>query len=78
MASNNNLVNPQIFKLSKDNYKRWSIQIKALFGSQELWELVIDEFKERTSEVKAAYITEEKKALREQRKKDSRAHFLLY
>jgi len=28
--------------------------MKTLFGSQELWELIIDELKEPTPEVKAA------------------------
>ena len=52
--------------------------MKVLFGSQELWELIIDGLKEPTPEVEAAYTAEEKKALREQRKKDSKARFLLY
>ena len=52
--------------------------MKALFVSQELWELIFDGFKEPTPEVEAAYTVEENKALREQKKKDSKAHFLLY
>ena len=64
--------------LLKDNYESWSIQMKALFGSQKLWELIFDGFKEPTPEVEAAYTAEEKKVLKEQRKKDSKAHFLLY
>ena len=52
--------------------------MKALLGSQELCELIMDGFKKPTSEVEAAYTAEEKKALREQRKKDSKAHFLFY
>ena len=52
--------------------------MKALFGSQELWELIVDGFKEPTPEVEAAYTAEEKKALKEQRKKDNKARFLLY
>ena len=78
MATTNNLVNPQVPKLLKDNYESWSIQMRALFGSQELWELIIDGFTEPTPEVEATYTAEEKKALREQRKKDSKARFLLY
>ena len=78
MASTNNLINPQVPKLLKDNYESWSIQMKALFDSQELWELIFDGFKELTPEVEAAYTAEEKKALKEQRKKYSKAHFLLY
>ena len=65
MASTNNLINSQVPKLLKDNYDSWSIQMKALFGSQELWELIIDGVKEPTPEVEAAYTVEEKKALKE-------------
>ena len=65
MASTNNLINPQVPKLLKDNYESWSIQMKALFGSQELWELIFDGFKEPTPEVETAYTAEEKKALKE-------------
>ena len=69
MASTNNFVNSQVPKLLKNNYESWSIQMNALFFSKELWELIIDVFKEPTPEIEAAYIVEEKKALREQRKK---------
>ena len=64
MVSTNNLINPQVPKLLKDNYENWSIQMKTLFGSQELWELIIDGFKEPTPEVEAAYTAEEKEALK--------------
>ena len=52
--------------------------MKALFGSQELWELIFNVLKEPTPEVEATYNAQEKKALREQRKRDSKARFLLY
>ena len=45
-----NMVQPQIPKLTKENYESWQIQMKALFGSQELWELIIDGYVEPTSE----------------------------
>ena len=73
-----NLVNPQVFKLSKNNYENWAIQIRALFGSQELWELIIDGFTELTPAIEAVYTVKEKKVLREQRKKDSKTRFLFY
>ena len=78
MVSTNNLVNSQELKLSKDNYESWSIQMKVLFGSQELWDLIIDGLQEPTPEVEATYTADDKKALREQKKKDSKVHFLLY
>ena len=78
MVSISNLVNPQMPKLLKDNYESWSIQIKALFGSQELWELIVDRFTEPTPRVEAAYTVDEKKAHKELRKNNSKALFLLY
>ncbi|KAA8549872.1 hypothetical protein F0562_001556 [Nyssa sinensis] len=65
-------------RLSKDNYENWSIEIKALFGSQDLWELVTDGYMEPTLQKEVAYTADEKKALKEQRKKDKKALFLLY
>jgi hypothetical protein len=63
MGSNN--VQQQIPKLSKDNYRSWSIQMKALFGFQDLWELIIDRFTEPTEEVEVEYTTDKKKAFME-------------
>ena len=56
-----NMVQPQIPRLTKENYESWQIQMKALFGSQELWELVIDGYVEPTSEQEATYNAEQKK-----------------
>ena len=52
--------------------------MKALFGSQELWELVTDGHVEPTSEQEATYNTKQKNLLKDQRKKDKKALFLLY
>ena len=52
--------------------------MKALFGSQELWELVIDGYVEPTSEQEATYNAEQKNLLKDQKKKDKKALFLLY
>ena len=62
----------------KENYESWQIQMKVLFGSQELWELVIDGYVECTSEQEATYNAEHKNLLKDQRKKDKKALFLLY
>ncbi|XP_058110866.1 uncharacterized protein LOC131253745 [Magnolia sinica] len=43
-------IQPQIPKLSKDNYENWCIQMKALFGSQDLWDIVSDGLDESTFE----------------------------
>ncbi|XP_052198348.1 uncharacterized protein LOC127805637 [Diospyros lotus] len=76
MASN--LVQLQVPKLTKENYERWCIQFKALFGSQELWEVVSNGYVEPSSEAEALYTADQKNSLRDQRKKDKKALFLLY
>ncbi|KAJ0972576.1 hypothetical protein J5N97_020535 [Dioscorea zingiberensis] len=76
MASN--FVQTQIPKLVKDNYESLQIQMKALLGSQDLWELVTDGYEEPTTEQEAAYTREQKNTLKEQRKKDKKALFFLY
>jgi len=55
----------------------WSMQTNILFGSQELWELIVDGFTELTPEVEVVYTVDEK-APKEQRKKNIKARFLLY
>jgi hypothetical protein len=52
--------------------------MRALFGLQDLWELITDGFTEPTEQEEAEYTVNEKKALKEQRKKDKKALFLLY
>ena len=52
--------------------------MKALFGSQDLWEIVTEGYMEPTAEQEAAYTAEQKIALKDQRKKDKKALFLLY
>ena len=60
-----NSIQQQVPKLSKDNYGSWCIQIKALFGSQDLWKTINNGFVEPTGEQEAAYTADEKKAFRE-------------
>ncbi|XP_057514394.1 uncharacterized protein LOC130796118 [Actinidia eriantha] len=52
--------------------------MKALFSSQELWEVVNDGYVEPTTEQKSTYNMEQKNTLKEQRKKDEKALFLHY
>jgi hypothetical protein len=52
--------------------------MKALFGFQYLWELITDRFTEPTEKEEAEYTANEKKAFKEQGKKDKKAFFLLY
>ncbi|KAK8959582.1 hypothetical protein KSP40_PGU007098 [Platanthera guangdongensis] len=44
----------QVPKLTKTNYGNWSIQMKVLLASKELWEVVKDGYEELTAEAEAA------------------------
>jgi hypothetical protein len=52
--------------------------MRVLLGFQDLWEVITDGFTEPIEEEEAEYTADEKKALKEQRKKDKKALFLLY
>ena len=43
----------------KENYESWQIQMKALFGSKELWELIPNGYVEPTSKQEATYTAEQ-------------------
>ena len=61
------------------NYDCWSITMRALFVSQELWELVEDGFEEPANEVEFLLLTqEERESLKNNKKKDAKALFFLY
>lgn len=36
----------QVPSLDKENYDKWSTKMKALLGSQELWEIIEKEYNE--------------------------------
>ena len=38
--ANNNLVPFQVSRLTKENFSNWCIRMKALLGSQDIWEIV--------------------------------------
>ncbi|TYK00496.1 TMV resistance protein N-like [Cucumis melo var. makuwa] len=40
MTSNGNMLQPQLPRFSGKNFNQWSIQMKVLYGSQELWDIV--------------------------------------
>ncbi|XP_062021255.1 uncharacterized protein LOC133737773 [Rosa rugosa] len=76
MASN--LVQSQIPLLKTENYEKWCIQFKALFGSQDLLEIVQSGYDEHTLEQEATYSAEQKSTLKDQRKRDKKALYFLY
>ncbi|KAA0038926.1 integrase [Cucumis melo var. makuwa] len=76
MASNGNMLQPQLPRFSGKNFYQWSIQMKVLYGSQELWDIVERGYTEveNQSELTNQQLVE----LRENRKKDKKALFFIY
>jgi len=65
---------PQLTKASP--YDNWSIQMKALLGSQDTWEVVEEGFEEPTNTT--GYTTAQTKVLKEMRSKDKVALYMLF
>ncbi|GAU51887.1 hypothetical protein TSUD_416720, partial [Trifolium subterraneum] len=63
-------------RLTKSNYDNWSIQMKALFGALEAWEVTRDGFEE--PEDTTGYMAAQNKALKETRSKDKTALYVLF
>ncbi|KAI3937122.1 hypothetical protein MKX01_015337 [Papaver californicum] len=63
-------------RLTKENYENWSIQMRALLGSQDLWEMVKEGFEEPTNTT--GYTAAQNKALKETRSKDNAALYMLF
>ncbi|KAJ4756551.1 polyprotein [Rhynchospora pubera] len=63
-------------RLSKTNYDKWSIQMKALLGAQDVWEIVDGGYEEhdKTDNLAANVL----KVLKESRKKDKTALYIIY
>ncbi|XP_050939084.1 uncharacterized protein LOC107992108 [Cucumis melo] len=76
MASNGNMLQPQLPRFSGKNFNQWSIQMKVLYGSQELWDIFERGYTEveNQSELTNQQLVE----LRENRKKDKKALFFIY
>ena len=66
-------------KFNGKNYDYWEIAMRALFASQDLWELVEDGFEEPIDENEFNALTQaEKDLLKSNKKNDSKALFYLY
>ena len=79
MAASTSLTNPQIPQFNGKNYEYWSITMKALFSSQDIWDLVENGFAEPADAVAYNALTQaEKDLLKDTRKKDSKALFYLF
>ncbi|KAG8487883.1 hypothetical protein CXB51_018569 [Gossypium anomalum] len=74
-----NMIQPQIPKLTKTNYDKWSIQMRALLGSQDCWDVVEEGYvKPKNAAAEATLSNEEKRVLKEACKKDKRALFFIF
>ena len=63
-------------RLTKSNYENWSIQMRALLGAQDAWEVVEAGYEEPTTT--GNQTANQMKALKETRMKDKTALYLLY
>eukprot|EP00268_Persea_americana_P007560 TRINITY_DN12834_c0_g1_i6.p2 TRINITY_DN12834_c0_g1~~TRINITY_DN12834_c0_g1_i6.p2 ORF type:complete len:298 (+),score=63.45 TRINITY_DN12834_c0_g1_i6:1502-2395(+) len=75
MASNN-MLQPQLPRFSGKNYNQWSIQMKVLYGSQDLWDIIETGFEEPADT--SALTQQQLNELKENRKKDKKALFFIF
>eukprot|EP00253_Pinus_taeda_P019205 PITA_19205 len=78
-TASTSFTNPQIPQFNGKNYDYWAITMKALFSSQDIWDLVENGFQEPTDEATYnALSQQEKDVLRGNKKKDSKALFYIF
>ncbi|RZB46593.1 Heparanase-like protein 2 [Glycine soja] len=65
----------QMPMLIKNNYDNWSIKMKALLGAQYVWDIIENGFEEQDE---ASLSQGVKETLKESRKRDKKALFLIY
>ncbi|XP_028076310.1 uncharacterized protein LOC114278465 [Camellia sinensis] len=79
MANTNNFFQLQFPKLNKENYENWSIKMQVLLASQDLWELLDRGYDEPTTIEDEGNLNDaQKTALKDSRKRDKKALYLLY
>ncbi|XP_059070119.1 uncharacterized protein LOC131859893 [Cryptomeria japonica] len=78
MATNNTQIRPQIPIFNGKNYEFWAIKMKTLFCSQDIWDLVEKSFAEPQDDAAYQRLQQtEKDQLKDNRKKDVKALFLI-
>jgi len=73
-SQNGNLIQPQLPKLNNRNYHQWSIQMRVLYESQDLWHIVETGIRELPADANPQQTIE----FRENKKKDKKALFFIY
>ncbi|XP_074326944.1 uncharacterized protein LOC141664885 [Apium graveolens] len=72
------MIQPQIPKLTATNYGNWSIQMKVLLGSFDNWDIVESGYDEPAdTATEAAFTNAEKMNLKDTRKKDKKALYII-
>ncbi|XP_070002651.1 uncharacterized protein [Nicotiana sylvestris] len=74
--ANNGLLSFQYPRLTKDNYEKWCLRMKAILGSQDVWEIVDRGYAKPDNE--EALPQTEKEVLAKTRKKDQQALTLIH
>ena len=73
------MFNTQLPQFNGKNYDYWAKTMRALFASQDLWEIVEDGFEQPADENEFNNLTQgEKDLLKSYKKKESKALFFLY
>ncbi|XP_077250369.1 uncharacterized protein LOC143889871 [Tasmannia lanceolata] len=71
-----NMLQPQLPRFNGKNYNQWSIQMKVLYESQDLWDIVETGIEE--PEDQAALTPQQLNELKDNRKKDKKALLFIY
>ena len=72
----NGVASFQVPTLNNNNYDNWSIKMKALLGAHDVWDVIEKGYNEPQNE--ASLSQSEKDSLKDSRKKDKKALFLIY